>query len=267
LIDATFGAEINSVDDVDATGWWAAHSESILVDEAGVLIQFETQTYETATNNWNAPIYVVYTADEAFAGGAGISDTPGYAEYAVVRSDLYGWTPTTNTNDVEGWEAAGNTWEADAPTDWSTWLTELKAGGFGIIMAYLEDDVLTIYYGVGADTEAATSVAQIVVDSSKPVYLSLTGELCTLTNIAYTSLGLEEGEDDDIVDDDIVVDDDIIHDDILGDEDLEDEDATGVATDTDAPATSTGDVATAAMIVAMVGAAAAVVVLKKRVTE
>lgn len=181
---SAFAAELA---DVDATGWWVAHSTAIEVDETGVEVNFTATTYESATSNWNSPLYVVYTATEEFAGGAGISDVAGYTEYAVVRSDTYAWSGEANTGNLDSWTNKGFTWEATAPADWTTWLESLKGGVDGTLEAQLSGDTLTAVFTVGD----AVSTASFKVDSSKPVYISLTGELCKLTNINIESVATE----------------------------------------------------------------------------
>ena len=173
--------------EVDGTGWWAAHSKAIEVNETGVEVNFTATTYESATNNWNSPLYVVYTATEEFAGGAGISDVAGYTEYGVVRADVYAWSGDANTGNLDSWTNKGLTWEATAPADWATWLASLKGGVEGNLKAQLSGDTLTAVFTVGD----AVSTASFVVDSSKPVYISLTAELCKLTNIEVVTTEAE----------------------------------------------------------------------------
>ena len=224
--------------DVDCTGWWAAHSEAIEVTTDGVKATFKSTTYADATLNWDSPIYVLYSADDAFAGGAGISDTAGYAEYFVMRSDLYGWSgaaidaslATKNTNDAE---YADLIVKEGVPADdaaWTAWLEANKAGVDVTVTAKLDGNnaVITI------ENNGVKSTATIPVDTSKKVYISLGGELCKLTNInvePLTPAGNGAGDGDG---------------------------------DGNGGNVQTGDVATVLPVVLLAGAAVAVVVLKKR---
>lgn len=173
--------------EVDCSGWWIAHSEGYEVTAEGVTLEFKSTTYADATANWNTPIYVIYSADEAFAGGAAVSTAPGYAEYFVMRSDLYGWSGAAidasltgkNTNDAE---YANLITKEGVPADdaaWATWLTANKAGVDCKVTAKLDGSnaVVTI------ENNGVKSTAKIPVDTSKKVYVSLGGELCKLTNI------------------------------------------------------------------------------------
>ena len=177
---------------VDCTGWWAAHSSSIEVTEAGGKVTFPSVTYADAVNNWDSPIVVLYSADSTFAGGAGISDTAGYYEYYVVRSDSYGWTSAnatpagTNTNDTP----SIFTEKSAAEGALDNFLANNKAGVDVTVTAKLEGSnaIITV------ENNGVKTTSSIGVDASKPLYISLGGEHCTLTNINVTSLAPETGD-------------------------------------------------------------------------
>lgn len=89
------GAEDNS------TGWWGAHTENIKVEAKETKVVNFTN-YTTGANNWNNFVIVLCKASNA--------------EYAVVRSDNYGWgdgygacTPSMEEGrDFDTWRAAMN---------------------------------------------------------------------------------------------------------------------------------------------------------------
>ncbi len=178
--------------DVDCSGWWVAHSEAVEVTAEGVEITFKNTTEEGASQNWNGPIWVLYSADEAFAGGAGISNTPGYTEYWVMRGDNYGWgnavyygvTGDLNTNTADNLTAAGITWTPDADAVWDNFLTDLKAGADCKATAKLVDGKAVVTFSVaGVDTKI-----ELPVDTAKKTYISLGGELTDLTNIEVKAM-------------------------------------------------------------------------------
>jgi hypothetical protein len=85
------GAEDNS------SGWWSAHTENIKVNPKETKVVNFTN-YTTGANNWNNFVIVLNKAS--------------LAEYAVVRSDNWGWgdgyaacTPVGGFADDEGWAA------------------------------------------------------------------------------------------------------------------------------------------------------------------
>ena len=158
--------------ELDCSGWWTAHTDGIEITADGVEVTFTSTTYEDAANNWNAPIYVVYTSADASIKEAG---TEGYTEYFVCRADMYGWLGAANTNDGMG---DGFTWERTAEPDWDNWLTNLKAGVSGSLKATKGNGNVTVVFTVNG----ATSTTVIPTDSDK-VYVALSGEMCKLTNI------------------------------------------------------------------------------------
>ena len=90
--DTVIGAEDNS------TGWWGAHSQDITVPK-GKTYTTRFKNFTSGANNWNNFVVVLTRADNS--------------EYAVVRSDNYGWgdsyaacTPSGGQTDWAGWLSA-----------------------------------------------------------------------------------------------------------------------------------------------------------------
>ncbi len=194
----------SAVSDVDASGWWVNHSEGIaLADGTKTTITFTGTTYADYYDNWDTPIYVVYSADEAFAGGEGISDTAGYTEYYVMRADVYGWGDNGNYTTV------------NTPEDWSVWVEESQKGTTGTITAVRNGNYVLIDYVYGdinSENSYAESITSIYIGDTDNAYLSLTGEYCTVTDIAYEttddveySIELTVDSDAPIVDEEVKV--------------------------------------------------------------
>lgn len=184
-------------EDFDCTGWWAAHSAGVEITTEGVEIDFHSQTYDEAELNWNTPDYVVYAADSKFEGGAGISDTAGYTEYFVMRSDNYGWKGAANTNNMETLVAAGVSVESTGvpanDAEWATWLATNKEGVDCKIKATkTADDKVVVEF----TNNGLTSTATITVDAEKTIYVSVTGELCNVTNLTAKAIESEEPSED-----------------------------------------------------------------------
>ena len=69
------------------TGWWGDHSQSFEI-APGKLLHIEFDNYGSRENNWNNWNLALVTV----GGGAhSADDNSDYAEYFVLRSDLYGW--------------------------------------------------------------------------------------------------------------------------------------------------------------------------------
>lgn len=170
-IGAVSAAEIA---DLDCPGWWAAHTDGVEVTDKGVTITFTNTTYESATENWNGPLWVLYGGDEAKVGCSN------YAEYWVERGDAFGWAG-----------GAGNAAETTTSTGavaWDNFLSNLKAGAKATVTAIRNGDKVT----VAMEISGVTSIVTTPVAADAPVYISLTGELTKLTNIkvseGYTDL-------------------------------------------------------------------------------
>ncbi len=243
-------------EDVDCSGWWVAHSSGTEITTEGVEIDFHAQTYDSASSNWNSPLYVVYAADAKFAGGAGISDTAGYTEYFVMRSDNYGWKGDKNTASMDALVEAGVSVESTGvPADdaaWAEWLAANKAGVDCKIKATkTADDKVVVEF----TNNGLTSKATITVDAGKTIYVSVTGELCNVTNLtSKASAGTTTPDPTPAPSDD-----------------KKDEPTTAApagSKDNNVKPSQTGDTtAVAVVVIVALGAAVAVVASKKKVTE
>ena len=153
------------VTELNCEAFWGVHTKGIAVGNDGVTVKFSNKT--NGTNNWNTPIYVIYTGDEAKVGGVG------YVEYGVMRSDAYGWDGAGKTGTM-AWKAGTD------PIDWAGWLATNQAGAEYEISAIRKEDTVFMKINAGG---LITYVA-IPVKEGKTAYLSLTGEQCKLENIS-----------------------------------------------------------------------------------
>lgn len=127
--------------ELDCEGWWTAHTSGIEVTADGVALTFKNNTYSAATDQWNIPVVVAYTGDEAKVNGAG------YDEYVVIRGDAYAWiNKAGNANTVDGlatWNNLGYTFQSNAGT-FDTWLADNKAGTNCKVQAVKKDGKVII---------------------------------------------------------------------------------------------------------------------------
>ena len=175
--------------ELDCEGWWTAHTSGIEVTDSGVALTFKNTTYSSAANQWEIPVVVAYTGDEAKVNGAG------YDEYVVIRGDAYAWTTKAadaNTGaGLAAWNNLGYTFQSNAST-FDTWLADNKAGTNCKVQAVKKDGKVIIETTVGS----VTSYTTFPVDAGKKVYISLSGEKCKLTNIKtaqYTAINVPGG--------------------------------------------------------------------------
>lgn len=196
-----------SIADLDCSGWWTTHSDGIEVTEEGVTVTFTATTYESATDNWQSAIIVVYSGDEGKVNGSG------YSEYWVHRIDQYGWCVAGQyyNVDLNRWSgedalaAYGITaTSVDSRTDgWANFLTDLKAGVECTLTAKLEgaNCVMTL------DANGIYSTMILPVDTSKTTYISLSGQDAVLSNIKVTTPDpvVDEPVDTEPAEDDVTV--------------------------------------------------------------
>lgn len=104
---ATVGETDNS------TGWWGAHSNYFRIPADGsVVLSFKN--YSSKANNWNNWV-IGLTSDDERNGGS-------YVEYAILRSDLYGW----GTNYDDG------TWTSSGYDDWDAFRENMDGADVNI---------------------------------------------------------------------------------------------------------------------------------------
>ena len=166
LVPITANAE-GTLPDVDASGALAdaGRSSRIEVTDAEQTYTFTSTTNADASNNWDTPVFYVFSGDtELFAG----------------RSDAYGWMPGGNTDNMpEGY----NYQKAfDAPfADWPSWVSANQNGvTCKVTMRRVDNYAIVGFYNNGV-----TSIATIPVSGTASVVLS--GEHCKLTNITQSN--------------------------------------------------------------------------------
>ncbi len=120
--DPTAPVDPNAIDKVGTpdmlTGWWSDWSKSYELAE-GASVTVKLNNYSLGGSNWNN--WNAVFANVATPGHSAPAGVEGYVEYAVVRSDLYGWGPEGATYEL----VATNDWlTGDATTadaEWAAW--------------------------------------------------------------------------------------------------------------------------------------------------
>lgn len=160
---------------VDCPAWWGGHSEPVVLTETVQSWTFTCTTYEDAVDNWCTGTVVVWRSDDKVMNGTG-----NYSEELIVRSDCYA-VSKANTWGTAGEDAFGG---KVYPADWAEWLNANKAGAECVVTAQIANGNIV----VGLTNNGITNVYVVPVDSAStsPVYLSMTGEKCTLTGWAET---------------------------------------------------------------------------------
>lgn len=156
------------IPNLDCFGWWTTHSDGIEVTEKPVCITFNTISYQQAKESWHTPLIVVFSAFDKLVNGVL------YDEYAVIRSDAYAWNAGAGALETE--TAVESKW-----TSWDQWLQDNKNGVKASVTAVRQENTILITLendGVTIETQV-----QIPMEKNLPVCLSLSGELCYISNI------------------------------------------------------------------------------------
>lgn len=157
---------------LDCPGWWQAHTAGMEITEEPQTYTFHSKTYAGKMDNWNTPLFVVFSSEDGLVKEAGAA---GYTEYGVIRSDHYHWGDTISETSVV--YPAG--FDADWDASWAAWQAANRAGVDCAVTTQLYNG----YAVVGVSNNGITTTYAIKVNPAVKNYLSLTGELCTLSNL------------------------------------------------------------------------------------
>lgn len=167
---------------VDCPAWWGGHSAPVVVTEEIQSWTFTNTTYETAADNWDTATVVVWRSDDGTMTGAN------YLEELLIRSDSYA------VSEEAFWGTNGQPTYAtkNYPADWAEWLAANKAGAECTVTAQIVDGWIV----VGFSNNGVVNVYSVPMntDRTSPVYLSMTGEECTLTGWQATDNHLDISE-------------------------------------------------------------------------
>lgn len=102
------------------TSWWGDWTRSWEIAD-GQTVTVKLNNYSLGGSNWNN--YCTVFTNVATPGHSAPSNVEGYAEYAVVRADLYGWGDTSYvmTSFECNWFVSDN-----ADNDWAAWREGMK---------------------------------------------------------------------------------------------------------------------------------------------
>ena len=159
---------IGDIPNIDCSGWWVQHSDGIQVTETPVRVRFHSISYPSAKETWHAPIVVLYSAlDETVNGVA-------YKEFSVIRSDTEGWKTDCD-------QFAVKDSRTEDFTNWENWLAANKSGVDCSVTAYRKEDKIVIELTNNGVVTISNTL--IPYGNDLPIFISLSGELCAITNI------------------------------------------------------------------------------------
>lgn len=167
---------------VDCPTWWGGHSAPVEVTEQIQSWTFINTSYASASDNWDTATVVVWRSDDGTMTGAN------YLEELLARSDSYAVSEEAfwGTNGQPAYSSK------NYPADWAEWLAANKAGAECTVTAQIVDGWIVL----GFSNNGVVNVYSVPMNKNltSPVYLSLTGEECTMTGWKSTDKHLDISE-------------------------------------------------------------------------
>lgn len=181
------GKDPRYIEDVVCGRWWSAHSAAIEITEYPVTLTYQNCAQPDADMNWHSPAAVVYYSNDGQVGQEASEDAPNrYQEYSVIRSDAYAWKTAARDIQYEGIRTGG--W-----TSWEDWRRQNKSGVPCTVSAVrYKNCILIRLENAGQIVNATITLPE---DAPDEVFLSMTGEFCTMTDflLAREDEAIEEG--------------------------------------------------------------------------
>ena len=130
-----------------STAWWTEFTENMKIP-AGETFEFNFTNYSSGVNNWNNYVVILRKAD--------------LAEYAVVRSDNYGW---------------GNGYAACTPIgtqgDWATWLATMNSAKVKMFVTNCNNGTADIQAIVTGTDGSVTTQSYLGINTIDPSDLNV----------------------------------------------------------------------------------------------
>lgn len=148
------------------TAWWGDWTQGWELP-ANTPVTVELNNYSLGGNNWNN--YCTVFANVQTPGHSAPADVEGYAEYAVVRADLYGWGDASYamTTAESSWLTSD-----DADADWAAWRASMTSAKVTLTMTRAGGEITIEATQVCADgtTFTSTMVVTSTVTDDAPCY-------------------------------------------------------------------------------------------------
>ncbi|MBR4473495.1 MAG: HD domain-containing protein [Oscillospiraceae bacterium] len=159
------------IPNVQIDGVRSAASEGIPVKDR-MLLSFHTMSLPTARLIWHCPYIVLFYSADGKVNGEG------YREYTAIRLDGENWE---NDNHIQGRIIVNR---EDGFEGWDAWKRGNKEGFDCTVQFRREGNRITVSTeNLGLSVKGITILPEEMTDKDNPVYASLTGDQCALTNI------------------------------------------------------------------------------------
>lgn len=149
-------------------GFWTDHTDGYEVPDGGS-VTFKLNNYSDGVNNWDN-FFLAFTNTAVKADTIPSADNyEGYAEYAVIRADAFGWGDPEYAGDyICSWN-----------DDWASWL-KLMTDTQADITVSRNGGEITINYSFrsrdGADVMTELATVNSTMTAESPVYVHIGGE-------------------------------------------------------------------------------------------
>lgn len=184
-------ADAQTIADLDCTGWWTAHTAGVEIYDGGTytinlktqyVVDWDVDSWDGDTNlgivqeNWEAPIFVLYSGNEAKVNG------DGYSEHYVGRADIWGWAGNSGATGSQTGTA-----NCDWTNGWTTYTDAMKAGTDCKYVVTRDGATVTVICTLAnVETEFTVNLPEAIANDDA-VYFSLSGQCCTLKDITWTA--------------------------------------------------------------------------------
>lgn len=154
-------------------GWWQEFTNSVELKE-GESKTVKLKNYSSGVENWHNYV-VAFTNTQTTSDKAPSADNyEGYAEYAVVRADLYGWGDASYAGAFDSKWIDGET----AWSDWEAWKDAMRDVDVTLVITRSGSDIVIDSTFVDRSGNEFTSKSTITstLTADAPCYFFFTGE-------------------------------------------------------------------------------------------
>lgn len=158
-------------------GWWSDWSKGFELAE-GQTLTMKLNNYTQGPNNWNNFLAVLCNVQTP--GHSAPTDVEGYAEYAVIRADNYGWGANYlgNVYNEDGTVASSAGVMTCSWTDWAAWLEVMKDAEVELVWTRTNGTVSCAMTFTGADGTVMTCSGDVLADmGDQPLFIFITAEM------------------------------------------------------------------------------------------
>lgn len=148
-------------------GWWSDNTDGFELAD-GATLTLKLNNYSSGVSNWHNFVLALTNTAVTTDLIANADNYAGYAEYAVVRADAYGWGDAAYAGEYTcSWDG-----------DWASWLALMTAAKVDVVLTRNGGVVTIDYTFTGADGTVMTETAVITstLTADAPLYVHVGGE-------------------------------------------------------------------------------------------